>query len=289
MNGSARLALCVAIALSLSGCGPATSHDVVNVELGEVSADGSHVTVRSIGRVCSDFEMQLHRSDSIIIVSGTGRVPDNDDGLCSKYLDTSGGEGTTPREASSTLRLDPGSYTVRNLEGTSAIEFQLGPRGFTSSFPYSTMKEFETVVAQRLALQPQRVSSAVLAAEVESKVATTTALREETRCEYLADMTFLNTPADDPNLTICTIDSGALPTVPDSGPFNALQLADFGCVGKPVEVDLDFDEWDVSCSLERPDLAIGGDEPTLRIRAHYRDGSGPHVRLWLAPLSVWVE
>jgi len=87
-------------------------------------------------------------------------------GHCDKYIDT-GGEGTSRHDVSGAVRLDPGMYTVRNVDGSSVIEFTIDPDGVTSSSPYSSLAEAADVEARRIVSGPQRDATVALATRVD--------------------------------------------------------------------------------------------------------------------------
>ena len=93
-------------------------------------------------------------------------MPNNEFGYCDRYIDT-GGEGRSERDVSESIRLDPGTYSVRNVDGTSVIEFKLDSGAVTSSFPYATLAEAADVATERLALKPKREATIAIADELD--------------------------------------------------------------------------------------------------------------------------
>ncbi len=122
--------------------------------------------VQASGKVCDDkLDIRLELDGSTIVASGRGVVPDNEFGYCDRYIDT-GGEGRSEHDESASIRLDPGTYSVRTDDGADEIEFKLDAGVITSSFPYATLAEAADVASERTALSPAREATIAVANEI---------------------------------------------------------------------------------------------------------------------------
>ena len=155
----------------LCACSPKTR--VVPRELSldtKATADPSgRVVLIASGYTCDDeldVETLVDDSSRTVIASGSGPVPDNDDGYCDRYIDT-GGTGTELTTRSVHLDLDDGRWTIRSKHGRDSdfgqIEIVIDSGSIESSYPWKTLKQKADEEAAEAAMEPHRLATEAVA------------------------------------------------------------------------------------------------------------------------------
>ncbi len=277
------------------GCGPKTATRDIDLDVSVMAGSKpGEVVVVGEGRVCEgklSIDVEVDSDDRTIVLSGRGRVPDNRDGYCYRYIDTGGG-GTIGTEKSKAVILEPDVWVLRAEDGDSSIEFDTTTGAVESSFPYATLTESRAALEEQRALEPQRQATEVITARLAETLAEIDVTSSNSfRCEFDDEL-------DDDDvrfLTSCVLDLARSPAnrtlvgeplIPESF-FN-----DIGCA-RPQETAFPDKDWTVDC-----DVVVDGYAGQLTIlgeRGEYRnrDSTGsPSVGSywgWGSDFVVWVK
>ncbi len=157
--------------LLLASCSPKTKIVPIQLSLDtKATPDPSgRLILLASGYTCGDkleVTTSVNKSSKTITVSGSGPVPDNENGYCYRYIDT-GGSGTESTTRAVPVELDDGQWTVRSERGgedaDGQIEVIVDGSSIKSSTPWRTFEQKTDEAAAEAAMEPHRQATEAVA------------------------------------------------------------------------------------------------------------------------------